>query len=156
VSSQRSLYENNVAAARAVADFAWTHQVPTVFFTSSNSVYRGNRERRPVLETDPPGTVDEYGRSKVESKRRLTANSSDFNTISIRCPNIIDAGRLGLLFILFDFIREGRKVRVLGDVGIQAPVLDRHTCFSERSTADWSTTQAATLIRCGTVGYLQP
>jgi nucleoside-diphosphate-sugar epimerase len=123
VSSQRSLYENNVATTRAVADFARTHRVPTVIFTSSNSVYTGYRERRPVLEADPPATVDEYGRSKVESERLLAACSSDFNAISIRCPNIMDAGRLGLLSILFDFIREGRKVWVLGDGSI------RHQCI---------------------------
>ncbi|HSH61926.1 MAG TPA: NAD-dependent epimerase/dehydratase family protein [Acidimicrobiales bacterium] len=34
-----------------------------------------------------------------------------------RCPTIIDSGRLGLLAILFDFIREGRKVWVVGDGG---------------------------------------
>jgi nucleoside-diphosphate-sugar epimerase len=123
VKSQRSLYENNVATTRAVVAFARTHRVPKVIFTSSNSVYLGNRERRPIVESDPPATVDEYGRSKVESERILAAASSDFDAISIRCPNIMDAGRLGMLSILFDFIREGRKVWVLGDGGI------RHQCI---------------------------
>ena len=31
-----------------------------------------------------------------------------------RCPTIIDHGRLGLLAILFEFIKEGRKVWVVG------------------------------------------
>ncbi len=35
--------------------------------------------------------------------------------IVIRCPTIIDEGRLGLLAILFEFIDEGRKVWVVGD-----------------------------------------
>jgi nucleoside-diphosphate-sugar epimerase len=123
VKSQRSLYENNVATTRAVADLARKHRIPRVIFTSSNSVYLGNRERRPIAESDPPATVDEYGRSKVESEKLLAASSSDFDAISIRCPNIMDAGRLGMLSILFDFIREGRKVWVLGDGGI------RHQCI---------------------------
>ena len=123
VKSQRSLYENNVATTRAVVAFARAHGVPKVVFTSSNSVYLGNRERRPVVEQDPPIPIDEYGRSKVESERLLAAAASDFDAISIRCPNIMDAGRLGMLSILFDFIREGRKVWVLGDGGI------RHQCI---------------------------
>jgi UDP-glucose 4-epimerase len=123
VKSQRSLYENNVATTRAVVAFARANRVPKVVFTSSNSVYLGNRERRPVLETDPPLPVDEYGRSKVESERLLAEAASSFDAISIRCPNIMDAGRLGMLSILFDFIREGRKVWVLGDGAI------RHQCI---------------------------
>ena len=123
VKSQRSLYENNVATTRAVVAFARAHRVPKVVFTSSNSVYLGNRERRPVVETDPPMPVDEYGRSKVESERLFADAASFFDAISIRCPNIMDAGRLGMLSILFDFIREGRKVWVLGDGGI------RHQCI---------------------------
>jgi nucleoside-diphosphate-sugar epimerase len=38
-----------------------------------------------------------------------------FNTVTIRCPTIIDEGRLGLLSIIFEFIREGRKLWVVGD-----------------------------------------
>jgi nucleoside-diphosphate-sugar epimerase len=123
VKSQRSLYENNVATTRVVVAFARAHQVPKVVFTSSNSVYLGNRERRAVVETDPPVPIDEYGRSKVESEKLLAAAASHFDAISIRCPNIMDAGRLGMLSILFDFIREGRKVWVLGDGAI------RHQCI---------------------------
>ncbi|MGI9252087.1 MAG: NAD-dependent epimerase/dehydratase family protein, partial [Pseudohongiellaceae bacterium] len=40
--------------------------------------------------------------------------ASDFSTVIIRCPTIMDEGRLGLLAILFEFIDEGRKVWVVG------------------------------------------
>jgi len=36
------------------------------------------------------------------------------NIASIRCPTIIDFGRLGLLAILFEFIEEGRRVWTVG------------------------------------------
>ncbi len=36
------------------------------------------------------------------------------HVITIRCPTIIDSGRLGLLAILFEFIQDGKKVWVVG------------------------------------------
>jgi UDP-glucose 4-epimerase len=35
--------------------------------------------------------------------------------VILRCPTIIDSGRLGLLAILFEFIEDGKKVWVVGD-----------------------------------------
>jgi UDP-glucose 4-epimerase len=92
--SQTALYDNNVGTTRAVAEFAKASKVPKVVFTSSNSVYLGNRLKRPLLENDAPEPADEYGRSKVDSEKLLAGYSSDFDSISIRCPNIMDAGRL--------------------------------------------------------------
>ena len=123
VKSQRSLFRNNVDSTRTVADFARTHRVPKVIFTSSNSVYLGNRVQRPITEADVPIPTDAYGASKVESEKILAASAGDFDAVSIRCPNIMDAGRLGMLSILFDFVREGRKCWVLGDGRI------RHQCI---------------------------
>lgn len=123
VKSQRSLFHNNVESTRAVARFARANRVPRVIFTSSNSVYLGNRLGRPITEADPPIPTDEYGASKVESEKILAACAADFDAVSIRCPNIMDAGRLGMLSILFDFIREGRKCWVLGGGEI------RHQCI---------------------------
>jgi nucleoside-diphosphate-sugar epimerase len=37
-----------------------------------------------------------------------------FDAVIIRTPTIVDAGRLGLLAILFEFIDEGRRVWVVG------------------------------------------
>lgn len=130
VKSQRSLFHNNVESTRAVAEFAKAQRIPKVVFTSSNSVYLGNRFERPFTEQDLPVPVDEYGRSKVESEKLLARYSGDFDSVSIRCPNIMDAGRLGMLSILFDFIREGRKCWVLGGGGI------RHQCIYAQDLID--------------------
>src|SRR5262249_41974407 len=123
VKSQAALYRNNVESTRAVAELARKHRIPKVVFTSSNSVYLGNRMARPIVEADAPAPTDEYGRSKVESERILASYASDFDSVCIRSPNIMDAGRLGMLSILFDFIREGRKCWVLGEGKV------RHQCI---------------------------
>ena len=130
VDSQTALYDNNVGTTRAVAEFAKTRQVPKVIFTSSNSVYLGNRLKRPILESDTPEPADEYGRSKAGSEKLLADYSSDFDSISFRCPNIMDAGRLGMLSVFFDFILEGRKCWVLGRGDV------RHQCIYAQDLID--------------------
>jgi len=69
---------------------------------------------RPVCEEDTPAPVEIYGQSKWEGEKILAAYSGRINAVSIRCPTIVDEGRLGLLAILFEFIEEGRKVWVVG------------------------------------------
>ena len=68
----------------------------------------------PVTEEDTPEPIEVYGRSKAEAEKVL-ADFPDINPVIIRCPTIIEEGRLGLLSILFEFIQEGRKVWVVGD-----------------------------------------
>jgi UDP-glucose 4-epimerase len=61
--------------------------------------------------------VELYGRSKLAGEQVLAEYASDLDIVTIRCPTIIDSGRLGLLAILFEFIDDGKKVWVVGDGG---------------------------------------
>ncbi len=107
------LWSSNVDGTENVAEYAEKHQVPTIVFTSSNCLWGKNMER-PVTEEDAPEPVELYGRSKWEGEKILQKHADKVNSVIIRCPTIIDSGRLGLLAILFEFIDEGRKVWVVG------------------------------------------
>ena len=113
VKDKRLLWESNVDGTRNIAEMARRHSVPKLVFTSSNCLW-GENLGRPVREDDPPRPCEIYGRSKWEGERILSEYSRDLNTVIIRCPTIIDSGRLGLLSILFEFIHEGRTVWVVG------------------------------------------
>jgi UDP-glucose 4-epimerase len=106
------LWRSNVDGTRVIADMAAVYKVPRVIFTSSNCLWAKNFGR-PVTEDDTPAPIEIYGRSKWEGEKILTGRS-EFTSIIFRCPTIMDAGRLGLLSILFEFIDEGRKVWVVG------------------------------------------
>src|SRR4029079_6159144 len=80
---------------------------------SSNCLW-GEGFTRPLQEDDQPKPVEIYGQSKWEGEKILMEYKNDFDVVIFRCPTIIDAGRLGLLAILFEFIDEGRKVWVVG------------------------------------------
>lgn len=107
------LWDSNVEGTRHLAEACRKHGVKNLVFTSTNCLWARNFGR-PVQEGDAPEPIEIYGRSKAAAEAVL-AEFPDLNVVTIRCPTIIDSGRLGLLSILFEFIREGRKVWVVGD-----------------------------------------
>lgn len=113
VKDKNFLWTSNVDGTRNIAELAKKHGIEKVVFTSSNCLW-GESFDRPVKENDKPKPVEIYGESKLEGEKILLSYKKDFDAIMFRCPTIIDAGRLGLLAILFEFIDEGRKVWVVG------------------------------------------
>jgi nucleoside-diphosphate-sugar epimerase len=113
VKDKNFLWTSNVDGTRQVVETAIQHKVPHIVFTSSNCLWGGPFGRK-VLEMDPPNPVEIYGLSKWEGEKILLQHKDDITATIIRCPTITDAGRLGLLSILFEFIEENRKVYVVG------------------------------------------
>lgn len=111
--NKRILWASNVDATALLAELCECHGTPKIVFTSSNCLWAKNFGRE-VTEEDIPEPIEIYGRSKLEGEKILLAHKGKLTSAIIRCPTIIDAGRLGLLTILFDFIREGRKVWAVG------------------------------------------
>jgi nucleoside-diphosphate-sugar epimerase len=110
----RVLWASNVDGTRNLAEAARRTGVRSFVFTSTNCLWAHN-PGHPIREDDPPAPVEAYGRSKLVAEQVLTQYRSDLAIVVIRCPTIIDSGRLGLLATLFEFIDEGRKVWVVGD-----------------------------------------
>jgi nucleoside-diphosphate-sugar epimerase len=112
--NEKELWSSNVEGTRTLAQAVAAAGVPTVVYTSSNCLW-GMGFSRPVREDDAPAPVEIYGRSKWEGEKILQSFSDRFATVAIRCPTIMDEGRLGLLSILFEFMSEDRRVWVVGD-----------------------------------------
>jgi UDP-glucose 4-epimerase len=131
-SSSRSqdLLANNISSTINAIEFSKRHGVKKFVFTSSNSVFLGSKSKFPISEVDTPSPVDTYGRSKVACEQIVLGSDHGFETVVIRCPNIMDAGRIGVLSVLFDFINEGRKCWILGSGSI------RHQCIYAQDLID--------------------
>ena len=130
--NKHELWTSNVDGTRIIAEAARRHGTRSLVFTSSNCLWAENFGRE-VLETDQPRPIELYGRSKLEGEQILRAIATPRSrsrqppepspanqglaAIILRCPTIIDSGRLGLLAILFEFIDEGRRVWVVGNGG---------------------------------------
>lgn len=110
----RELWASNVEGTRTLAQATASAGIRSLVYISSNCLWARGFDR-PVREDDAPAPCEIYGASKLEGERILAAHAGDFATTVIRSPTIIDEGRLGLLAILFDFIREGRRVWLVGE-----------------------------------------
>jgi nucleoside-diphosphate-sugar epimerase len=108
----KELWTSNVDGTRNLMEAMRKHQVRRHVFTSTNCLW-GEAMGRPVREDDPPRPVELYGKSKLQSER-IIGEYPDITSVLLRCPTIIDFGRLGLLSILFEFIDDGRRVWAVG------------------------------------------
>jgi nucleoside-diphosphate-sugar epimerase len=82
-----------------------------VVFISSTAVY-GVPEKHPIEEDDPLVGVGWYGESKIDAERLCRVAAAE--TVIVRPKTFIGPERLGVFEILFDWIREGRRIYILG------------------------------------------
>ena len=108
------LWTSNVDGTRNLAEAAKQFSVKKFVFISSNCLWASDLGHD-VAEDEPPNPIELYGRSKLAGEQVLADYTPELDVITIRCPTIIDSGRLGLLAILFEFIDDGKKVWVVGD-----------------------------------------
>jgi len=110
---ENHLWTSNVDGTKRVVEMAEKHGVRRVVFTSSNCLWAEGFNRA-VTEEDAPNPIEVYGVSKWEGEKALLG-ATKTNAVVVRCPTIIDAGRLGLLSILFEFIDDNKRLYVVGD-----------------------------------------
>jgi nucleoside-diphosphate-sugar epimerase len=108
----RSVNVEGTAVTFAAAAEAGVHRAVLV---SSTAVY-GVPERHPIHEDDPLVGVGHYGESKIEAERLCDAFvRRGLETVIVRPKTFVGPERLGVFEILFDWIREGRRIPILGD-----------------------------------------
>jgi len=109
------LFESvNVTGTDLLLKAARDAGVKKVVYTSSSAVY-GVPDRNPVTEDMPPKPEEAYGRAKAEGEQICQRYVDQGMDISIVRPRtILGKGRLGIFQILFEWIREGSNVPVLG------------------------------------------
>ncbi len=116
VQDDKLLWTSNVHGTRRVAEATLAAGVQKFVFISSNCLW-GEDLGHDVTESDMPAPVELYGRSKLAAEQELDAlieMNSALRVVTLRCPTIMDSGRLGLLAILFEFIDDDKKVWVVG------------------------------------------
>jgi nucleoside-diphosphate-sugar epimerase len=114
-SSRAAIRSVNVEGTATVFAAALEAGVRRVVLISSTAVY-GVPERHPIHEDDPLVGVGWYGESKIEAEglgREFGRRGLD--VVVIRPKTFIGPERLGVFEILFDWIRDGRRIPILGD-----------------------------------------
>ncbi|MBD3240161.1 MAG: NAD-dependent epimerase/dehydratase family protein [Chitinivibrionales bacterium] len=103
----------NVDGTRTVLEACARNKVSKVVYISSSSVY-GVPVEEPVTEQTPLNPMDDYGRSKAAGEAVCVEYRSSLDISIIRPRTIIGTGRLGILQILFDWLRENRRFYLFG------------------------------------------
>jgi nucleoside-diphosphate-sugar epimerase len=109
--SRESIRSVNVGGTENVLRAAHEAGVGRVVFISSTAVY-GVPEKHPIEEDDPLVGVGAYGESKIDAEALCRVAAVD--TTIVRPKTFIGPERLGVFEILFDWIREGRRIYILG------------------------------------------
>jgi nucleoside-diphosphate-sugar epimerase len=109
--SRESIRSVNVGGTENVLRAADDAGVRRVIFISSTAVY-GVPEKHPIEEDDPLVGVGSYGESKIDAEGLCRVAAVE--TTIVRPKTFIGAERLGVFEILFDWIREGRRIYTLG------------------------------------------
>ena len=113
--SRAAIRSVNVEGAAVTLAAAAEAGVGRVVLISSTAVY-GVPERHPIHEDDPLVGVGHYGESKIEAERLCEAFARrGLETVIVRPKTFVGPERLGVFEILFDWIREGRRIPILGD-----------------------------------------
>ena len=110
----KELQDSNVEGTRHLAEAAIDAGNRKIVYTSSICVF-GRQYDHPVAEDEPTCPIEDYGRTKLEGEKVLQSFAPRLDADLIRCPTIVSAGRLGLLAILFEFAKEGRRIYLVGD-----------------------------------------
>lgn len=111
--NEEDLWTSNVNATRMIAEACRNFGVPKLIFISTNCLWASN-PGHPIREDEAPAPAEIYGESKLEAERILCRYAKQMDVVILRCPTIIDRGRLGLLAILFEFIQDGKTAWVVG------------------------------------------
>lgn len=106
-------YKTNRDAAGYLAELGVKHRVKNFIFISSNCVY-GKVNSILVKEDQAFNAFERYGQCKLESEQILNRYQDRLNVIIFRPPTIVGEGRLGILSVVYDFIRENRKIWLVG------------------------------------------
>jgi len=113
--SRAAIRSVNVDGAAVTFAAALEAGVRRVVLISSTAVY-GVPERHPIDEDDPLVGVGHYGESKIDAERLCERFARrGLETVVVRPKTFLGPERLGVFEILFDWIREGRRIPILGD-----------------------------------------
>jgi nucleoside-diphosphate-sugar epimerase len=113
--SRESIRSVNVDGAAMTFAAALEAGVERAVLISSTAVY-GVPKHHPISEDAPLVGVGHYGESKIEAEGVAhDAGRRGLEVVILRPKTFIGPERLGVFEILFDWIREGRRIPILGD-----------------------------------------
>ncbi|OGK25398.1 hypothetical protein A3A46_00125 [Candidatus Roizmanbacteria bacterium RIFCSPLOWO2_01_FULL_37_13] len=121
---KEEIYDININGTKKLLESSLLNKVKRFIFVSSTAVY-GVPLRHPIYEDDPLVGVGAYGESKIQAEKLCEEyrNKGLIVTI-IRPKTFVGTHRLGVFEILFDWIKDGKRIPVIGSGNNRYQLLD--------------------------------
>ena len=113
-SKEKDIWDNNILGTSNILQVAEYNDVKQIIFTSTFSIFEKNY-KKPISEIEPISAKNIYGISKAESERILFSSRLKNNIVIFRCPIIVDKKRAHRLGIFFEFLKDSKKIWLVGD-----------------------------------------
>ncbi|MBP6945406.1 NAD-dependent epimerase/dehydratase family protein [Patescibacteria group bacterium] len=111
----KGFWDVNVEGTRNVLSVALEKGVKKVVFISSSSVYGIPVGSEGITEETPQAPFEPYGRSKAEAERICQTYKDRLDVSIVRPRTILGPGRMGLLSLLFEWVKAGTPIAILGN-----------------------------------------
>ena len=114
IMSEQAIFDMNLAAVRNVLAGAKAAGVRKVVHISSSGIY-GIPQTNPVTEAHPQQPLGAYGRSKIAAEAACReALDAGLDVTAMRPMSMFGPGMTGVFLLLFDWVRQGKNVYLLG------------------------------------------
>jgi len=110
---KRDIFDININGTRNVLEAAKNNDVKRTIYVSSTAVY-GVPEKHPIYENDKLIGVGSYGESKIEAEKLCNGYRNELCIPIVRPKTFIGTGRLGVFQILYDWVKCGKKIPIIG------------------------------------------
>lgn len=118
------IYSTNIDGTENILYAAQKAKVRQVIYISSTAVY-GIPKKHPIFETDPVHGVGPYGESKIAAEAICKKyREAGMQVTVLRPKTFVGTHRLGVFEILFDWIKDGKKIPVFGSGRNRYQLLD--------------------------------
>jgi len=121
---KNDIFDVNVNGTKNLLKICLKNKTKHFIYISSTAVY-GIPKKHPVYENDQMVGVGPYGESKIEAETLCEKYRKKGLIITIIRPKtFIGTHRLGVFEILFDWIKDGKKIPVIGSGNNRYQLLD--------------------------------
>jgi len=111
---KKEINKNNIDGTFNLINSSYENGVKQIIFTSTFSIYEKDYPNL-ISESEPTSCNNLYGISKAETERILLSSKKKLNVVIFRCPVIVDKSRAHRLGILFEFLKDGNTLWIIGD-----------------------------------------
>ncbi len=107
------VWKTNYHGTKNLLDLAERYKVSKFVFTSTFSIFEKNYDS-PIDEKEPSSAIVDYGKSKYAAENLILSHTYKGDVVIFRCPVVIGKKRLDKLALLFEMVRQGTNIWIIG------------------------------------------